>query len=67
MNASQKEFNYHIVLVEPQIQGNIGAIARLCNNYQTKELVLVNPKADYLGEEARIRAKHSIQHKGNFF
>jgi len=48
-----------VILIEPETAGNIGAIARAMRNFGLKELILVNPQADHLSEEARNRAKHS--------
>ena len=48
-----------VVLVEPEYEGNLGLVARVCKNFGIKELVLVNPKADPLGKEALIRAVHA--------
>ncbi len=36
---------YVIVLVEPKIEGNVGAIARGMMNFGLDDLVLVNPLA----------------------
>ncbi len=49
----------HIVLMEPEHAGNIGAVARAMANFDLTHLVLVDPKVDHLCEEARCRAKHS--------
>lgn len=48
-----------IVLVEPEVPGNIGAIARVMMNFGFEDLILLNPRADYLGEEAKERAMHA--------
>lgn len=48
----------HIVLVEPQHEGNIGLIARIMKNFGYKNLWLVNPKTR-LGPEARALASHA--------
>lgn len=48
-----------VILVEPETEGNIGAIARVMKNFDFKELVLINPKADCLGREALDRATHA--------
>ncbi len=47
-----------VVLVEPEIPGNIGAVARIMKNFGFRELILVNPQCDYLSSEAIARAKH---------
>jgi tRNA/rRNA methyltransferase len=43
-----------IVLVEPRVEGNIGAVARVMANFGAKSLALV--RAPPIGEEARKRA-----------
>jgi len=48
-----------VVLVEPEHPSNIGAVARVMANFGFKNLVLINPKCDYLDKEAILRAKHS--------
>ena len=60
MTHRKAKFEYDIILVEPKIEGNIGAIARLCSNYQVNELILVAPQVNHLAEDARKRAKNSI-------
>ncbi len=47
----------HVILVEPEHPGNIGAVARVMKNFNAGRLILVNPKADHLSKEARNRAK----------
>jgi TrmH family RNA methyltransferase len=47
--------DFEVVLVEPKIEGNIGAVARAMKNFGMERLVLVNP-CD-VGEEAVRRAK----------
>ena len=48
-----------IILMEPAVSGNIGAIARVMKNFGFSRLVLVNPKCKHLSQEARNRAKHA--------
>jgi tRNA/rRNA methyltransferase len=48
-----------IVLVEPAGPLNVGAIARVMKNMGLKQLILVNPHCDWLGEEARLMAVHA--------
>ena len=48
-----------IVLMEPKVSGNVGAIARVMKNFGFSNLVLVNPKCNHLSQEARNRAKHA--------
>lgn len=57
--------NYSVVLVQPKIKGNIGAIARLCNNYNAKNLILIDPQVDHLSSESRARAMHSLKYLEN--
>lgn len=45
-----------IVLVEPKIEGNVGAVARAMRNFDVADLVLVRPGP--VGDEARRRAMH---------
>ena len=54
-----------IILVEPKIGGNIGAIARLCENFKVNRLVLIAPPIDHNNDESRQRAKHSIHYLEN--
>lgn len=48
-----------VVLVEPEVAGNVGAIARVMSNFDFANLVLVRPKCNHLSKEALDRAKHS--------
>ncbi|MEO0405806.1 MAG: RNA methyltransferase [Cyanobacteria bacterium P01_A01_bin.135] len=55
-----KAFNdLRIVLVEPAGALNVGAIARVMKNLGFSQLVLVNPRCDPLGDEARMMAVHA--------
>lgn len=45
-----------VVLVEPKVPGNVGAVARVMANFGFHDLVLVNPPR--LGDPAYRRAKH---------
>lgn len=56
------KLNFSIVLVQPQTAGNIGAIARVCKNFSVNKLVLVNPEANHLSDEAMARAMHSHEY-----
>jgi tRNA/rRNA methyltransferase len=47
-----------VVLVEPQIPGNVGAIARVMRNMGLSDLVLVNPGIDPQDPLARQQATH---------
>jgi len=62
MKNYEINFKQDVILVEPRIGGNIGAIARLCNNFGINRLVLIAPQVDHLDGEARKRAKHSIKY-----
>jgi TrmH family RNA methyltransferase len=59
MLEEKKEINCDVIILEPKIAGNIGAIARICNNFNVNKLILVSPQVNPLAEEARARAKHS--------
>ena len=53
-----------VILVRPEYAGNIGFVARAMANFGLDKLVLVKPKADYLGSEAKsraMRAKNLLQ------
>ena len=60
MSNNNENIDYDVVLIEPKIEGNIGAIARLCNNFYANELILVSPQVGHLSAETKNRAKHSI-------
>ena len=49
----------YVILIEPEIQGNIGAIARAMKNFALKNLILINPKCNHLNNESKRRAKHA--------
>jgi TrmH family RNA methyltransferase len=49
-----------IVLIGPEHPGNIGAIARVMDNFNLTSLFLVHPQCDHLSEEATNRATHGI-------
>ncbi len=48
-----------VILVEPAGAGNVGAIARVMKNFAVPELVLVQPRCDWLGAAARQMAVHA--------
>ena len=48
-----------VILIEPSVAGNIGAVARVMANFGFSDLILVRPKCDHLGEEAQARSKHA--------
>lgn len=45
--------DFRIVLVSPKIPANIGAAARLVENFEASSLYLVTPRCDPFGEEAQ--------------
>ncbi|NLE57841.1 MAG: hypothetical protein GX616_05735 [Planctomycetes bacterium] len=47
-----------VVLVRPQVAGNIGAVARLMENFDAGQLVLVEPKVSAVSREAMQRSTH---------
>lgn len=47
-----------IVLVDPQIEGNVGAVARVMRNFGLGELRILNSDMEF-SEEVRNRAKHA--------
>ena len=50
-----------VVLVRPQVAGNIGAVARLMENFAAGSLYLVQPQADPGSLEAARRSRHGLQ------
>jgi len=54
------EANLRIVLVEPAGALNIGSVARVMKNFGYYHLVLVNPRCDVQGSEARQMAVHAV-------
>lgn len=48
---------YTVVLVEPKVEGNVGAVARAMKNFGLKKLTLVNPCN--IGDDAYKRAMHA--------
>ena len=59
-NIPRPEWNCElvIVLVEPQFEGNIGAVARCLRNFGLHELRILRHDGDF-SEETRKRAKHA--------
>lgn len=47
-----------VVLVRPQVAGNIGAVARAMENFAAGQLVLVQPRASPTAREALERSTH---------
>ena len=50
---------FRIILVEPEYEQNLGAVARAMKNFGFFELRLVNPKCDPLGFDAVKFSKHA--------
>ncbi len=50
-----------IILVEPVGALNVGAVARVMKNFGSRELILVQPRCDWLGEKARQMAVHAAE------
>ncbi len=48
----------HVILVEPEKEGNIGSVARSIKNFGFKHLILVNPLVP-LGDDAKNYAVHA--------
>jgi tRNA/rRNA methyltransferase len=48
---------FHVVLVEPRYDGNIGSVARVMKNFGFKNLALVNPPP--IGAEGRKNSMHA--------
>jgi tRNA/rRNA methyltransferase len=48
-----------IVLVEPAGALNVGSVARVMKNFGQHQLILVNPRCDYFGDEAKLMAVHA--------
>lgn len=46
-----------VVLVGPMYSGNIGAVARVCANFDVNDLRIVQPTCDPRGSEAKLYAK----------
>ncbi len=57
-----KSIKINVVLVSPLYPINVGAVARLCKIFQVEHLILIEPKCDYLGEEARKAATHGVDY-----
>ena len=48
-----------VVLVRPQLPENIGMVSRAMNNFGFKELILVNPRKNWLNTKSINSAKKS--------
>ncbi|MCX6694855.1 MAG: RNA methyltransferase [Candidatus Altiarchaeota archaeon] len=71
MSAFTKPFeSFHVVLVEPMYEGNVGGVARVMKNFGFTNLAMVKPCM--LDKEARQKAMHgldilkSAKHYGSF-
>jgi len=60
MESRVRRENIAIVLVEPQIPENIGAVARAMNNMDIRRLVLVNPKNSDPARILKMATVHSV-------
>ena len=52
----KKNLNLIVILVEPNGPLNVGSIARLCSNFDVKELRIVSPKCDIFSLETKKMA-----------
>ena len=50
---------FRVVLVEPEYEQNLGAVARAMKNFGFSDLRLVNPKCDPLGFDSVKFSKHA--------
>lgn len=50
---------FRIVLVQPEYEQNLGAVARAMKNFGFSDLVLVSPKCSHLGFDAIKYSKHA--------
>src|SRR3989344_5359117 len=48
-----------VILHQPEVAGNVGAVARLMANFGFSKLVIISPKCDIKSLEAEGRAKHA--------
>jgi len=51
--------NFHVVLVEPKYEINLGAVARVIKNFNLCSMILVNPKANVDAKTTRRFAMHA--------
>ncbi len=56
MNLEKNFSKLYIILVEPNGPLNVGSVARLCSNFEVKELRIVSPKCDIFSLEAKKMA-----------
>lgn len=57
--AAEQKSKITVLGVELASPGNIGAIARVMQNFGIEDLILIKPKCDYLSKEAMDRATHA--------
>jgi len=57
--VSSGQQRFRIVLVEPEYELNVGAVARAMKNFGFAELVLVRPKCNHIGFDAIKYSKHA--------
>lgn len=50
-----------VIFMEPETPGNIGALARVMNNFDLKDLILINPQCEIDTSETRALAKHAYE------
>ncbi|MHA1299238.1 MAG: TrmJ/YjtD family RNA methyltransferase [Candidatus Helarchaeota archaeon] len=50
--------NFTIILIEPENEGNIGAIIRVMKNFDINNLIIINPKVDFRSNIVKARAMH---------
>ena len=56
---AKQQQRFRVVLVEPEYELNVGAVARAMKNFGYSELVLVRPKCDPTGFDAIMHSKHA--------
>jgi len=49
---------FTIILVEPENEGNIGAVIRVMKNFDMEQLIVINPKVDVHSNIVKARAMH---------
>lgn len=59
VDSGRDYFDVRVVLVEPEIGGNIGSVARIMKNFGFRDLVLVNPKVSLMDNEVQRFAMHA--------
>lgn len=58
-SAAQSHNRFRVVLIEPEYELNVGAVARAMKNFGFAQLVLVRPKCNHLGFDAIKYSKHA--------